>query len=71
MRARNQTKVVLVIEALDDIRAKQEPGSSRRQAPAVNLVWIGPQKVAHGAFVGHFLLAVQQADFVDAVDERG
>ena len=71
MRPCDQREVVLPIEVTDDVGAEEEAGAARREAPAFNLVRVGPEKVAHGALVGDFLLAVDEADFVDGVDERG
>jgi hypothetical protein len=71
MSSRNQRQVILVIEALDNIRAEQETSATRTQSPSVDLIGIGPEKVAHGTFMRYFLFAVEQADFVDCVDEGG
>ena len=60
-----------MIEPLDDIGAEEKPGPSRRETPSVDLVRVAPQKVAHGTFVGDFLFAIQETDFIHAVDERG
>ena len=69
MRACNEREVVLPIEVADDVGAEEEARTTRRQAPAFDLIRVGPEQVAHGAFVGDFLLAVDEADFVDGVDE--
>ena len=58
VRARHEREVVVVVEALHDVGAEEEAGAARGEAPAVDLVRVAPEKVAHGAFVGHFLLAV-------------
>ena len=68
MRAADEGEVVLVVEALDYIRSEEESCAAGGQAPAVDFVRVRPEEVAHGAFVGDFLFAVQEADFVDAVD---
>jgi hypothetical protein len=60
-----------VIKCLDDIGTEQETCTSRAQTPAVDFVWVGPEEVAHGAFVGNFLFAVEEANFIHAVDEGG
>ena len=57
-----------MVEVLDDVGAEEETGAAGGEAPAVDVVWIGPEEIAHGAFVGYFLLAVDESDFVDAVD---
>ena len=58
MRAADEGEVVLVVEALDDVRSEKEAGAAGAQAPAVDFVRVGPEEVAHGAFVGDFLFAV-------------
>jgi hypothetical protein len=57
-----------VVEVFDDIGAEEEACATGGETPSVDVVWIGPQEIAHGAFVGDFLFAVDEADFVDAVD---
>ena len=64
----DEAQIVLVVEVFNYVGAEEETSTAGGEAPAVNVVWIGPEKIAHGAFVGHFLLAVDESDFVDAVD---
>ena len=71
MCARNEREVVLPVEVADDVGAEEEARAARGQAPAFDLVRVGPEEVAHGAFMGDFLLAVDEADLVDGVDEGG
>ena len=71
MCARDQGEVVLVVEMLYDFAAKEEASAARGEAPAVDLVGVGPEEIAHGTFVRDFLFAVQEADAVDCVEERG
>lgn len=68
MRASNQRQVVPVIELFNDIAAEEKPGAAGAEPPALDLVRVGPEEVTHGAVVGHFLFAVDEADFVDFVD---
>jgi hypothetical protein len=56
---------------LDDVCAEQKPRAAWAETPAFDLVGIGPEEIAHGAFVGHFLFSVNEPDFIDAVNERG
>lgn len=70
MRSRYEREVVLVVEALDNVGTEEKSGASRRESPTVYLIGIGPQQVAHGAFMRHLLLAVEQPDLVYRVDER-
>ena len=69
MRPCYERQVVHVIETFYNVSPKQKPGSPRTEAPAVNLVWIGPEEVAHGTFVRDFLLSVEKPDFVYGVDQ--
>ena len=55
----------------DDISAEEEARAAGGEAPAFDLVRVGPEEVAHGAFVWDFLLAVDEADLVDSVNEGG
>lgn len=52
----------------DDVGAEEEARAAGGETPAFDLVRVGPEEVAHGAFVGDFLLAVDEADLVDGVD---
>ena len=45
-------------------------GTSRREAPARDLLRVGPHQIAHRAVVRHLLLAVDGADLVERVDGR-
>lgn len=69
MSSAYEAEIVLVIEALDDVGTEEESSTTWRKTPAVDLIWIRPEKVTHSAFVWNFLLAVKQSDLVDAVDE--
>ena len=71
MCAADQREIVLPVEMGHDVRAEEEAGSSGREAPALDLVRVGPEEVAHGAFVGDFLFAVEEADLVDGGEEGG
>lgn len=56
---RDHRKVVAVVENFDNIGAEEKACASRRETPAVDLVGIGPQEVAHGSLVRNFLLPIQ------------
>ena len=60
-----------MVEVADYVAAEEEAGAAGGEAPAFDLVGVAPEEVAHGAFVGDFLLAVDEADFVDGFDEWG
>ena len=53
-----------MVKVLDDIGAEKVTGSARGMAPAFDIVGVGPEEVAHGSFVGYFLLSVNEADLV-------
>ncbi len=51
-------------EGLGDVPAEEEAGAARGEAPALDVVWVGPEEVAHGPVVRDFLFAVDCADLV-------
>lgn len=66
--ARDHGQVVPVVELADDAGAEEEAGTARGEAPTFDIIWVGPEKITHGTFVGDFLFAVEQADLVEGVD---
>lgn len=60
-----------MVETLHDVGAEEEARAARGKAPAVDLVRVRPEEIAHGAFVGDFLFAIEEADGVDGFDEGG
>ncbi|KAB8364839.1 hypothetical protein FH972_024702 [Carpinus fangiana] len=68
MCARDEREAVVVVEGLGNVLAKGVAGTSGRDAPAAAVVGVAPQQVTHGAFVGHFLYAVEGADVVEGVN---
>lgn len=66
--ASDQCQAVGVVEGLADVVAKGVAGAARTDAPAAAVVRVGPEQIAHGAFVGHLLQAVQGANVVQGVD---
>ena len=70
MGAGYQGEVVAVVEAFYYVGAEKEACAAGGEAPAVDLVGVRPEEVAHGAFVGDFLFPVQEPDFIDCVYER-
>ena len=71
MRPRDQRDVIDVIELLDNVGAKEEARATGRETPSRDLVRIAPEQVAHCAFMRDFLFAIDEANLVKAVDERG
>jgi len=70
MRSSDKTEIVLMVEGADDVGAEKEASATRRQTPAVNFVGIGPEEIAHCAFVRDFLFAVYESNLIYRVDER-
>ena len=59
MCSRDKLQVVRINEFLRNVTAKEIACASRRYSPARYIIGIRPQKIAHGTFVRHFLLAVK------------
>ena len=69
--AADEVDAVHVVELVDDLGAEEDAGTPRRDAPLLDaLVGVGPEEVAHGAVVGHLLLAVEGADVAEGLDAR-
>ena len=50
-----------------DVLAEGVAGTAGRDAPTAAVVRIGPEEVAHGAFVGDFDYAVDSFDLVERI----
>lgn len=62
--------VVAVVELAHDVVAEEEAGAARGEAPGVDrVVRVGPEEVAHRAFVGHFLFAVDEGEVGEGREE--
>lgn len=70
MSARDEREPISVVERLGNVVTECVSGATRRNAPTVSVVRIGPEQVAHGAFVWHLLQSVQCSDVVQCVDRR-
>mmetsp|Transcript_3207 Transcript_3207/g.13915 ORF Transcript_3207/g.13915 Transcript_3207/m.13915 type:complete len:312 (+) Transcript_3207:1674-2609(+) len=55
VRSGDQVQAVAVVELLRDVLTERVPRASRGDAPAAPVVGVGPQQVAHRAFVRHLL----------------
>ena len=66
----NQFQVVSMVEVLRYVLAESEAGSSRRYTPAVSVVRVRPEQVAHGSFVRHLDLPVDGAYLIERVQIR-
>ena len=71
MSSCNQRQAVVVIERFADILSKRVSRSSRRYPPTTSVVWVGPQQIAHGSFMRHFLDTVETANVVESIDRWG
>ena len=54
-----------------DVLAEGVAGTAGRDTPAASVVGIGPEEVAHGAFVGDFDHAIDSFDLVERVQAGG
>jgi hypothetical protein len=68
---RDQREAVAVVEHLGYIAAEGVPGAPRGYAPALAVVGVRPEEVAHRALVRDLLHSVQLSDVVQRVDGRG
>lgn len=59
-----------MVERLTDILPKSVSRTSRADPPTTPIIRVGPEQIAHGTLVGHFLNTVQSADVVQRVDTR-
>lgn len=64
----NEGQAVVVVESLRDVLPESVSGTTGRYSPTAPVIWVGPQQVAHGALVRHFLYAVERPDVVERVD---
>jgi len=69
--AGNQRQAVVVVECLRNILSERVPRTSRRYAPTTPVIWVRPEKITHGAFMGHLLYSVESSDVVEGVDAGG
>jgi hypothetical protein len=71
MGPRDECQSVVVVKRLRDVLPERISSAPRRDSPAATVVRVGPEKIAHGPFVRHFLDAVNRTDVVQRVDRRG
>ena len=60
----NERKSIVVVECFGYVLAKSVTSTTRRDAPATAVVWIRPEKIAHGPFVWHLLHTIDRADVI-------
>mmetsp|Transcript_20055 Transcript_20055/g.51700 ORF Transcript_20055/g.51700 Transcript_20055/m.51700 type:complete len:279 (+) Transcript_20055:173-1009(+) len=68
VRTCDQIDLVRLVKLRHYVSPEQVACSARTQAPAVDILRIGPHQIAHGAIVRHLLLAVDHAHLVERVD---
>jgi len=68
MSAGHKSQAIAVVERLRDILTERVAGTSGRDAPSAAVIGIGPEEIAHGTLVGHFLEAIESPDVVEGVD---
>ena len=66
----DEVQIIPLVEHGHDVPAEQIPRAARRQTPAVDLLRVGPEQIAHGPVVGHLLLPIDDADLIEGVDAR-
>jgi hypothetical protein len=71
MSSRYQRQPVVVVERLGDVLTKRVPSSSRGDPPSASVVGVGPEEIAHGAFVRHLLYAIERSNVIQRVDAGG
>ena len=68
MGSGDQRQTIVMVESLRDVLSESVTGTTGRNAPSTTVVRVRPQEIAHGAFVGYFLDAVQGSDVIQSVD---
>ena len=68
VRPADHLDVVGGVELADHVASEEISGTSRRDSPALGVLGVGPEQVAHGAVVGNLLLPVDGPDLVQGLD---
>ena len=71
MSSSDQRKTVVVVERFRDILAERVSRTSWRYSPSAAVIWIGPEEIAHWAFVRNLLNTVESSDVVQGIDGWG
>lgn len=61
-------QVVRMVKLLWNILSKTVAGTSGRNTPTTSVIGIRPQKIAHGAFLGHLLNSIKLSNLVKSVN---
>ena len=54
----HQLQTIVLIEGFGDVGAKSVSSSTRGNTPPDTIVWVRPEEVTHGTFMGDLLDAV-------------
>jgi len=71
MGAGDEGEVVAVVEGFRDVLAKGVAGAARAHAPAGAFVRVGPEEIAHWAFVWDLLDSTQLSHLIQSLQLRG
>jgi hypothetical protein len=59
-----------MIERLRNVLPESVPSTTGRYSPATPVIWIRPQEIAHGPFVGNLLYPIKGSNIVERVNAR-
>lgn len=68
MRPGNKGKAVIMVERFRDVLPEGVSCTTGGYSPSTTVIGVGPQQIAHRAFVGDLLHSVNGADVVQGVD---
>jgi hypothetical protein len=60
----NESKTIIMVERLGNILAESVACTTGRYSPAAPVVGVGPEQIAHWAFVGHFLYTIERPNVI-------
>ena len=66
-----QCQAIVVVERLGDVLPEGVTSTTRRDPPTTSVIWVGPEKIAHGSFMGNLLYPVQCTNVVQRIDAGG
>ena len=68
MGSRNQFETIRVIKVLRYVLAKRKSCTSGGNTPAMSVVGVRPEQVAHGTLVGHFNLSIDLPYLLESIE---
>lgn len=71
MSSGDKGKVVSVVELFGDIFSEGISSTSRGNTPSASVIRVGPEQIAHGPFMGDFLVPVKLSYLIQAVKTGG